>query len=293
MPSLSPLSSLDANVLIFASTRIRCGVSGLDYPSTRIRHYVFESFSPVQTKTRTIFYETCIMLVLYMIYDIIVFENLRFGPSTRKWEAGVFKNLHSEERFWKAAFWGTVFTRYVWTVPKQGILSLLFKCLIIVVKIAKLVSTLAIRLAIRASEVAAEHCCPPKWKFSFKSAFQKSELAGGPWPDQSFWPWNRLFPRGFAKKSSPPYIPCRIWQIWLDGLNQFNDFLTQQGNLTCHQSGNLKYHSTETLSLLVTGHIFKAMDKKEITAMVLIDRSKAFDSICHRTLLLKLQGLGA
>ena len=45
-------------------------------------------------------------------------------------------------------------------------------------------------------------------------------------------------------------------------------------------------------SLLVTGHIFKAMDKKEITATVLIDLSKAFDSICHRTLLLKLQGLG-
>ena len=154
-------------------------------------------------------------------------------------------------------------------------------------------STLAIRPAIRASKAAEENCCPPKWKFSFKGAFQKSELAGGPWPDQSFWPWNRLFPRVFAKKSSPPYIPCRIWQIWLDGLNQFNDFLTQQGNLTCHQSGNRKYHSTETLSLLVTGHIFKAMDKKEITAMVLIDRSKAFDSICHRTLLLKLQGLGA
>ena len=48
-----------------------------------------------------------------------------------------------------------------------------------------------------------------------------------------------------------------------------------------------------TLSLLVTGHIFKAMGKKEITAMVLINLTKAFDSICHRTLLLKLQGLGA
>ena len=60
----------------------------------------------------------------------------------------------------------------------------------------------------------------------------------------------------------------------------------------CHQSGNHKYHSTETLSLLVTGHIFKAMDQKEITAMVLIDPSKAFDNICHRTLLLKLQTAG-
>ena len=172
MSTRIPISSCTA-YFIFASTRIRCGVSGLDYPSTRIRHYVFESFSPVQTKTHTIFYETCIMLVVYMIYDIIVFENLRFGPSTRKWEAGVFKNLHSEERFWKAAFLGTVFARYVWTGPKQGILSLLFKCLIIVVKIAKLVSTLAIRLAIRASKVATEHCCPPKWKFSFWGRFPK------------------------------------------------------------------------------------------------------------------------
>ena len=65
-------------------------------------------------------------------------------------------------------------------------------------------------------------------------------------------------------------------------LNQFNDFLTQQGNLTCRLSGNRNYmyHSTETPSLLVTGHIFKAIAKKEITAMVLIDLhvSKAFDS---------------
>ena len=41
------------------------------------------------------------------------------------------------------------------------------------------------------------------------------------------------------------------------------------------------YHSTVTLSLLVTGHIFKAIAKTEITAMVLIDLhvSKAFDSM--------------
>lgn len=76
-------------------------------------------------------------------------------------------------------------------------------------------------------------------------------------------------------------------------LNQFTEYLTQQGNLTCHQSGNHKFHSTETQSLLVTGNICKAMDKKEITAMVLLDLSKAFDSICHTTLLTKLKGLGA
>ena len=61
-------------------------------------------------------------------------------------------------------------------------------------------------------------------------------------------------------------------------LNQFNDFLTQQGNLTCHRSENSKYHFTDTLNLLASAHILKAMGKKEIKAMVL----------CHRTLLLNV-----
>ena len=33
------------------------------------------------------------------MYDIIVFENLRLRPPTRKQKAGVFENLYSEERF--------------------------------------------------------------------------------------------------------------------------------------------------------------------------------------------------
>ena len=75
-------------------------------------------------------------------------------------------------------------------------------------------------------------------------------------------------------------------------LIQFNDFLTKQDKLTQHQSGNRKNHSTETLSLLVTDHIFRAIDRQQLTAMVLIDLSKAFDSICHSTLLRKLRSLG-
>ena len=35
-------------------------------------------------------------------------------------------------------------------------------------------------------------------------------------------------------------------------LNQFNDFLTEQGNLTCHRSENTKKHFTDTLNLLAT-----------------------------------------
>ena len=75
-------------------------------------------------------------------------------------------------------------------------------------------------------------------------------------------------------------------------LIQFNDFLTKKNKLTQHQGGNPKNHSTETLSLLVTDHIFRAIDRQQLTAMVLIDLSKAFDSICHSTLLRKLRSLG-
>ena len=75
-------------------------------------------------------------------------------------------------------------------------------------------------------------------------------------------------------------------------LGQFKNYLTQKNRLTCRQSGNREHHSTETLSLLVGDHIFSTVDKKQIMAMVLIDLSKAFDSLCLSTLLRKLQYLG-
>ena len=75
-------------------------------------------------------------------------------------------------------------------------------------------------------------------------------------------------------------------------MRQFNDYLTLHNRLTRHQSGNRSLHSTETLSVLVMDDIFRAMDSRQITAMVLIDLSKAFDSLSHSTLLGKLQLLG-
>ena len=75
-------------------------------------------------------------------------------------------------------------------------------------------------------------------------------------------------------------------------LQQYTNYLLEKNCLTSQQSGNKRYHSTETLGLPVADHLFKAIDKKKITAMVLIDLSKAFDSICHFTLLEKLKMLG-
>ena len=76
-------------------------------------------------------------------------------------------------------------------------------------------------------------------------------------------------------------------------LNQFSAYLRKNNRLTSHQSGNKKAHSTETLNILLTDKILEAMDKKKITALVLLDLSKAFDSIDHARLLHKLSFLGA
>ena len=77
-------------------------------------------------------------------------------------------------------------------------------------------------------------------------------------------------------------------------MNQFSAYLTKKNNhLTSHQSGNKKAHSTETLNILLTDKILEAMDKKKITALVLLDLSKALDSIDHLRMLRKLYTLGA
>ena len=55
-----------------------------------------------------------------MMCGIIIFEKLCFRRSTRKRETGVFKNLHSGERFWKDAFSVIVFTGYLRTVGKTA-----------------------------------------------------------------------------------------------------------------------------------------------------------------------------
>ena len=75
-------------------------------------------------------------------------------------------------------------------------------------------------------------------------------------------------------------------------LEQFNLFLQKNMFVSNRQSGSKKSHSTETLSLLVTNHLFNAIDEgKAVTAVVFNNVSEAFDSICHETLLSKLKSL--
>ena len=53
-------------------------------------------------------------------HHVIVFENLRFRPSTRIWWISVFKTLHPGESIWNPLFSVSENADYVWTVAVFG-----------------------------------------------------------------------------------------------------------------------------------------------------------------------------
>ena len=75
--------------------------------------------------------------------------------------------------------------------------------------------------------------------------------------------------------------------------NQFTTYLDSKERLTSKQRGNKQHHSTETTLIHTTDQILRAIDNKQLTATVLLDRSNAFDSLHHDILHTKLQDVGA
>ena len=71
------------------------------------------------------------------------------------------------------------------------------------------------------------------------------------------------------------------------------NYLDSNGKIAQFQSGNRKIHSTETGLLYFTDEILKNMDMKQVSVVVLLDMSKAFDSIRHDLMLSKLRKAGA
>ena len=74
-------------------------------------------------------------------------------------------------------------------------------------------------------------------------------------------------------------------------LKQLCNYIETNHLYNTTQSGFRKGHSTSTLLLKLRDDIRKAMKKSEITLTILIDFSKAFDTIDHRVLLNKLYKL--
>ena len=67
-------------------------------------------------------------------------------------------------------------------------------------------------------------------------------------------------------------------------------FLESKQRLSSEQCGNKRFHSTETSLIETTDIIVEAMDKQKVTAVVLLDMSKAFVNL--DILLLTLQDIG-
>ena len=74
-------------------------------------------------------------------------------------------------------------------------------------------------------------------------------------------------------------------------LHQLSEYIEKTAVYNATQSGFRKGHSAQTLLLKFRDDIQKAINKNEITMSVLIDYSKAFDTIEHETLIKKLVSL--
>ena len=74
---------------------------------------------------------------------------------------------------------------------------------------------------------------------------------------------------------------------------QFITYLTTKERLATKQSGNKKRFSAETSLIHTTDAFLKGMDDKILTACVILDMSKAFDSVDHQILLRKIRSIVA
>ena len=72
-------------------------------------------------------------------------------------------------------------------------------------------------------------------------------------------------------------------------IDQLMDHIHTNNLMEPLQSAYKLCHNTETALLMVKADILKAMDNQEITCLVLIDLSAAFDTVAHKILLNQLE----
>ena len=75
-------------------------------------------------------------------------------------------------------------------------------------------------------------------------------------------------------------------------VQQMTKYMKIENKLDEYQSAYKTYHSTTTALLDITDNIYKGMDNSELTLLVLLDYSKAFDCANHKLILAKLKAIG-
>ena len=118
-------------------------------------------------------------------------------------------------------------------------------------------------------------CIPTLWKTAFVLPLHK----GGPADDLNNY-------RPISKLSCLAKILEQLVN------KQLKMFLTSFSILNEYQSGYRSGHSTVTAVTKVVNDIIKALDDKMVCVALFIDLSKAFDSVDHNLLLLRLQKIG-
>ena len=89
--------------------------------------------------------------------------------------------------------------------------------------------------------------------------------------------------------SNLPFLGKTIERV---GFSQLTKYLQENDLLDCYQSAYRSHHSVETLLLNVTDNILKEMDEGNVTAVILLDMSAAFDTVVHDILVQRLKSFG-
>ena len=86
----------------------------------------------------------------------------------------------------------------------------------------------------------------------------------------------------FCPVSNLPFLSKMIERVVM---KQFIHHAHQNGLLPVRQSAYRRFHSTESVVLVVDNDIVRAIDDGHVAALALLDLSSAFESVDHSTLL--------
>ena len=71
-------------------------------------------------------------------------------------------------------------------------------------------------------------------------------------------------------------------------LHRLNEHISENNLREMFQSAYIQGHSTETALLRIRNYVLNAMDKQQVTLLIMLDLSLVFDTIDHNILLQRL-----